>query len=325
MKLGRIYNYPLFQELVSMACLGSVLLSALGVWSRLPQTLAVHFDWAGNPNGYGSKGATLALIVFTVLLCWGIDTGVRYGVLLAERERKRFNWLQFLTVPGVMVSAACWFLIVDFNLNGGPFKVNWAASLGWLLVAMGFLLLTEKLRSKADFEARPLILGADLEGELPEKFCLVAHEAPKLWVVSMTAASVLMIVSGVFMLRLPGALLQFSAWATLLGGVICILFSGGFRFVVHHRGVEVASGFLSIPIKSIPVEQIESVEIKEFSALADYGGWGLRYGADNTMAYVVSGNVGVLLRTPGRNYMLSTGQARAFASAIEQLKARLSS
>ncbi len=322
MKIGRIHNYPLYQELVSLACLGSVLLNALGNWSRLPQTLAVHFDWSGQPNGYSSKAATLALVVGIVFMCWAIDSGIRYGVLLAERERKRFNWIQFLTVPGVLISAATWFWIVDFNLNGGPFKLDWVGISGWLLIALSFLLLTEKLRSKADFEARPLLLDPDLEGELPEKFCLVAREAPTAWVALMLISSVSMLAGGLWMLRIPGWIMTLSGWATVLGGLVCLLFSGGYRFVVHHRGVEVASGFLSIPIKSIPIEDITSAELKEFSPLADFGGWGLRFGADNTTAYVVSGDVGVLVRTAGRNHLLATSKARAFITAIEQLKRR---
>ncbi|PZR59666.1 MAG: hypothetical protein DLM50_00720 [Candidatus Meridianibacter frigidus] len=52
------------------ALLAIFLITALG-YGRLPQTVATHFDLAGNPNAWGSKGSVLLLPIVTLVL-WGL-------------------------------------------------------------------------------------------------------------------------------------------------------------------------------------------------------------------------------------------------------------
>ena len=82
MKFGRVKNYPWYQEAVSVLCLLSVLYSVWAHYSQLPDRIATHFDWNGVPNGWGSKGFTLALLLGLVLMEWGIDTAVSIPIRL---------------------------------------------------------------------------------------------------------------------------------------------------------------------------------------------------------------------------------------------------
>jgi uncharacterized protein DUF1648 len=323
MKFGRVKNYPWYQDTVSLICLLSVLWSVWSHYSDLPDTLAVHFDWKGVPNGYSSKAVTLALILGLLFLEWGIDIAIRYQFLLAESSRKRFNWIQLFSVSGVIIVAGCWHQIVDFNLNGGPFELNWRGFLSWFATASTYLFLTEKLRPRGESDGRPISnLGEELATQLPERFCLIDHLAPRWWVHLMLWPGLLMIGGGIAMIFVPSLLVVSSGVATVLGGFLTLLFAGGFRFVLHQKGLEVQFGTLSIPIKHIAKEEIESIELKEFNALADFGGWGLRWGPDNTTAYVLSGQVGLLVRTARRNYLIGSSQSKAFYSALEQLLSR---
>ena len=131
-----------------------------------------------------------------------------------------------------------------------------------------------------------------------------------------------MMVGGFAMMLVPGWLMRGSGLATILGGVLTFLLAGGFRFVLHQNGLEIQFGTLSIPVKRISKDDIESFELQEYNALADYGGWGIRWGRGNTTAYIISGNTGLLVKTAKRNYLIGTSQSRAFYSALDQLLQR---
>lgn len=323
MKFGRVKNYPWYQELVSVACLVSLLFSVWTDYARLPDTIAVHFDWNGLANGYGSKGSALLLILGLLFLEWGVDVAVRYQFLLSESKRKRFNWIQLLTVPGVVVVAVCWYRIVDFNLNGGPFQFGLKSLGSWIFLSLVYLFLTEKIRPRGESDGSPIdSLGDELTTKLPERFCLVDHVAPRWWVNLMAWPGILIVVSGLAMMLVPGWLMRGSGLATVFGGLLMLLFAGGFRFVLHQKGLEVQFGTLSIPIKRIPREEIESFELQEYNALADYGGWGLRWGRNNTTAYIISGDTGLLVKTAKRNYLIGSSRSRAFYGALDQLMGR---
>jgi hypothetical protein len=47
--------------------------------------------------------------------------------------------------------------------------------------------------------------------------------------------------------------------------------------------------------RRIPLGEIQSCEVREYSALREYGGWGVRYSLRHGTAYNVSGNHGVQL------------------------------
>lgn len=323
MKIGRLENYPLQQEMVSAVCLVAVLYSAWTNFSNLPHTIAVHFDWNGDPNGYSSKGFALALILGLLAFQWVVDSAVRYQFVRAESKQKRFNWIQFLTVPGVMAVAGSWLAIVDFNLNGGPFQIGWKGVFGWLGLAFIYLFLTEKLRPQGESDFQPFSnIGEDLVVELPERFCLIDHVVPRWWFHLMLWPGLLTTLGGVAMLLVADPLVLVSGVATILGGLLMLLFADGFKFVLHQNGLEVQLGTLSFPIKRISKEEIQGYEIKEFNALADFGGWGLKWGRDNTTGYILSGNVGLLIKTERRNYLVGTEQSRAFYCAVDQLMRR---
>jgi hypothetical protein len=74
----------------------------------------------------------------------------------------------------------------------------------------------------------------------------------------------------------------------------------------------------------IKAADIATVEVKKYSPLMDYGGWGIRYG--NTKkgnAYNVSGNMGALFEFKnGRKFMLGTQKPEELRSALNKLMNR---
>jgi len=61
-------------------------------------------------------------------------------------------------------------------------------------------------------------------------------------------------------------------------------------------------------------DSISSVEVKEYSPLSEYGGWGLRLGCVNT-----SGNKGMLIRFHERSsFMIGTQKVEELKATLEQ-------
>jgi len=73
--------------------------------------------------------------------------------------------------------------------------------------------------------------------------------------------------------------------------------------------------------KEIKQEDIVSFEVKKYSPLKDYGGWGIRLGSmGKGKAYNVSGNQGVLFDLKnGKKFMLGTQKPSEIRSALERL------
>ncbi len=67
----------------------------------------------------------------------------------------------------------------------------------------------------------------------------------------------------------------------------------------------------------IKLEDIVECEVRNYSALKDYGGWGIRYGRMGK-AYNISGNRGVQLKlSDGSRLLLGSQKPEEFAAAVQ--------
>ena len=57
-------------------------------YSNLPETIAVHFDGAGNPDGYGSKNSIWLAPSFFTILCLGLIIIAKYPEQLSSSKKK---------------------------------------------------------------------------------------------------------------------------------------------------------------------------------------------------------------------------------------------
>ena len=73
--------------------------------------------------------------------------------------------------------------------------------------------------------------------------------------------------------------------------------------------------------KLIRKDEIESVEVKKYNPIMDYGGWGIRVASFRKgSAYNVSGNMGALFQLKnGKKFMLGTQNPEAMRSALNNL------
>jgi len=90
------------------------------------------------------------------------------------------------------------------------------------------------------------------------------------------------------------------------------------RLVLDVTDQEVVVRFVPLTRRVIRLDEIESLEVRTYNALAEYGGWGIKGWTGSKMAYNVSGNRGVdLTLRDGRRIMLGSQRADELATAIE--------
>lgn len=97
-------------------------------------------------------------------------------------------------------------------------------------------------------------------------------------------------------------------------------------FAALHLKVEVRPGALHVRFfpfvrKAIPVAEIAECEPRVYRPIAEYGGWGVRYGFSRGWAYNVSGNRGVQLRlSNGKLLLLGSQRPEELAAALRQAR-----
>ena len=74
----------------------------------------------------------------------------------------------------------------------------------------------------------------------------------------------------------------------------------------------------------IKADDIAGFEVKKYSPIKDYGGWGIRMGSRKKgKAYNVSGNQGVLFELKnGKKFLLGTQNPEAIRSALDKMMKR---
>lgn len=103
-----------------------------------------------------------------------------------------------------------------------------------------------------------------------------------------------------------------------------MLFSGGMLYIFYTLRLitAVSAGglyvrFAPFPGKTIPFDDIHSCEARTYRPLAEYGGWGIKWGRSGK-AYNISGNRGAqLVMKDGRRILIGSQRADELAAAIK--------
>jgi hypothetical protein len=70
----------------------------------------------------------------------------------------------------------------------------------------------------------------------------------------------------------------------------------------------------------IALEDVRSVEAREYSAIKEYGGWGIRHSSKNGTAYNVRGNRGVqLILKNGKRVLIGSQEPDRLANVLRNL------
>ena len=109
----------------------------------------------------------------------------------------------------------------------------------------------------------------------------------------------------------------------LLAGAGGLLALGGaftpMRTTVTREGVTVTFGLPGWIRFHIAADEIRGVEAVTYRPLAEFGGWGIRFGAGGTRAYTARGNRGVRIRTDRRAFLIGSQRPDELADALCQV------
>lgn len=120
------------------------------------------------------------------------------------------------------------------------------------------------------------------------------------------------------------AALPWARWArSLLGPAASVLgitaLVAPMRTCVDAEGVTVTFGLPEWIRFRIAADQVRSVEPVTYRPLAEFGGWGIRFGRGGTRAYTARGNRGVRIHTASREYVVGSQDPEALAGALRQV------
>jgi hypothetical protein len=107
---------------------------------------------------------------------------------------------------------------------------------------------------------------------------------------------------------------------TMIFGFLFPLFIFSMKLVTEVRsdGVYVRFFPFHLAFKKFKYSDIASYKAVHYSALRDYGGWGIRYGL-NGKAYNISGNDGIMLEFQnGKHLLIGSQRTHEFLLALEQ-------
>ena len=94
--MGNFKKYKKTMILTSIVMLIPILIGVL-LWDRLPEQVATHFDFEGNPNGWTSRGFTVFGIPLFLLVCQWIAAAATLSdpkhKNLSEKVFKLILWL----------------------------------------------------------------------------------------------------------------------------------------------------------------------------------------------------------------------------------------
>jgi hypothetical protein len=91
---------------------------------------------------------------------------------------------------------------------------------------------------------------------------------------------------------------------------------GGMRVSVTSERVEARLGMIGLRLLRVPLAELAVSEVRAFSPLRDFGGWGIRCGRGG-YGYFWRGNRGVQLRTTqGKQYLVGSDDPERLAAVI---------
>lgn len=101
------------------------------------------------------------------------------------------------------------------------------------------------------------------------------------------------------------------------GAILWLLFSMTLKVGVDSTNVHIH--FTPFKKRLIPVSDIRHCEVRTYSPLLEYGGWGIRYGWRGGMAYNAMGNRGVQLELKdGQKVLIGSQRAEELSAVIQR-------
>ncbi|WEH29757.1 DUF1648 domain-containing protein [Streptomyces sp. AM 3-1-1] len=291
----------------------------LGTRDKLGDRIATHFSGGGTADDWAATSSYpwVCLALFGGLaLLFGLGTALP-GASLAARSAWTATGWGTAGLLGYLLSAV---LVV----NAGAVADGTEARLSWVQLVAG--LGAALLAAAAGALVRRLLPSAwrgPERGPLPgaaERLTLRPGERAG-WSAHNTSAVLTGIGAGTFLLGagLLAAGLVGAGLPLLLAGLLTFALSA-VRVTVDRHGLTVAAGYLPWPRTRIALDQVATARAQHVRAL-EWGGWGYRVSPRGTGVILHSGEALVVRREDGRDFAVTTRDARTAAALLNTLAA----
>jgi len=313
MRQRKLYH-PLWTHLPAAGLLAFVIYRFVAA-VPLPDRVPLHFDFAGNPNQWGSAWALLGLVVGLGTLYLGMS--ILADELWARQEgRKTFNWLSVIDEAVIAFFAVTTAGYGDFR--HAVTVPGWTMIAALIAASVIFASVLEYIRPFVPHENRYQPEDTSrLEAEIG---AFVEEGKPWVYWESQNAAYLNWIKVAAVILWLYGAYLSFTQArpGPMIAGLVALalLFvDGGLRVTVTPERLQVRMGI--IPVLSLRLAELTSVQVHEFSPLRDFGGYGIRINR-RMKAYYLRGNRGVLVETErDKKYLIGSDHPERLAAVLD--------
>ena len=133
--MGNFKKYKKTMILTSIVMLLPILIGVL-LWDRLPEQVATHFDFEGNPNGWMSRGFTVFGIPLCLLACQWIVAAATLSdpkhKNLSEKVFRMILW--FIPLVSIILTVVCYGYELGYDTSNGNIAF---AILGILFLVVG--------------------------------------------------------------------------------------------------------------------------------------------------------------------------------------------
>ena len=287
----------------------------VALFRLLPPRVAMHWDLLGRPDGWGSPAVALGSLAIAGL-------AVAVVALLAQRDalRRRGGGTPWTTLPCDAVQGLL--LGIELCLWKEPSpaaRLHLPVVLGCALAAVAVGLVAQWLAPSAK------VAGPEIPPEIPvAPEMLRSMEPGRAWSYREGQDA--------WWLRLLSlGLLGWAIWSlvrlglagvapALPGLLLGAVMWGGFRVVVDRCGVHLRIGPLGIPIRNLSWQDIRAVRLREFSPLAEFGGWGLRYRPGTTALFLHGRRGAEIVLASGRSWLVGSDHPERLCEVLESAR-----
>ncbi|HEY1530789.1 MAG TPA: DUF1648 domain-containing protein [Galbitalea sp.] len=302
------------------------LVVTFAVASTAPGTVIVHWGAGGRANGYGSPFTYPILIA---VICLPLDAIFGAIAILSSHRTPLTVMTKIIGLVGLFIT-----VLLAVGLGGSLVSQTGNASLDpasivWLPIGFGVAAVLTVgawfLLPKASKVSRD-------KGTPVAPVALTIDERAS-WIHSATApASLMWGVVGFLVLitaivfftvsQRNGALWPVSFIPTLI--LLVVLSNFAWTIRVDARGVRMRSS-IGIPTITVPLSTIESASVIDVQAIAQYGGFGMRWGLNHRFGVILrSGEALEIQRRGGRSVVVTVDDATSAAALINGLVDRAS-
>jgi hypothetical protein len=288
---------------------------------RWPKRIPLQIGWSGEPTNWGSPWIAFAIVlgmgIFFLALTVLIDS------LWAKQEsQKRFNVLSLLDELVIALLVTIQVAFLETTAMG---ESVYRIPLAWLIAVVGGATMAGVIVERHRPFHPSEVVSYEVEGlegfrrELQER---IEHGARVVFWDVQNPKYVTWLSIGVTLVLWisAGFLASSSLWAALIEaavGLVLLQFYGGQRTRVDADGVTIRYGLAGFRIFRCRLSEITGLHIRSFAPLAEFGGYGIRFGAGVT-AYFLAGRTGVQLDfAERRSALIGSNHPERLAAAIE--------